>query len=100
MFGMKMVGINMVRSMSVVVMIGFVICFIVLVVVFFGLRFLFVMICLIFFIMIIVLFIMMLMVSMSVNSEIVFKDMFKVKRMLNVLISEIGIVMVGMIVVC
>lgn len=69
-------------------------------VVLYGGNFFFFIICFIFFIIIIVLFIIILMVRINLSNVNMFSEKLKISMKLNVLISEIGMVIIGINVVC
>lgn len=100
-FGNIVIGINIVNRISVVVMIGLFIFFMVFIIVClvencgFLCR-----IWLVFFIINMVLFMIILIVKINLNSVIVLIFIFSSNKIVKVLISEMGIVMVGISVGC
>lgn len=96
----NVVGIKIVNNINIILIIGFVIFFIVLVMVFLG-EYCFVFSkCEVFFIIIIVLFIIIVMVSINLNRVKVLIENLSVVMIVSVLISDIGMVIYGMMIVC
>lgn len=97
-FGKNVIGMNIVDSISVMLIMVFEILFMVFCVVFLGGRFLCVMMCLMFLMIMMVLLIRMLMVSIMVNMVSMLIEKFVSSMMVSVFDSVIGMISVGIIV--